>query len=302
MKIKTLEDVLNDPKSFTSRVSKLKLRNPADDLLINWAEQVGRVAGEAQDREIMEARLTKKEQAALNHSLRVSRKKTKINLNNIPIRDQAQTPPYALLPLLPYLPKDWVVWESAAGKGFLAEAIMGLNGNFVIETDLLTGTDFFTAGTRGDIQVTNPPYSFPLRYEWIEQTYKNNQPFALLMPFETWAAARAQAMFQRHGVSVILINRRVNFYMPYKKWEGKGSDYPVAWFCRGLPFLREPVTYGYIPNPSPKAGLLPKWMVTPMSRKEIRRGANSVSDRNAIMQAAANPTNDAMAYLQRRSV
>lgn len=270
---------------------------------------------------IGEARLTKKEQAALAHSLRVS-KKTKINLKDIPERDQAQTPPYALLPLLPYLPKDWTVWESAAGKGFLAEAIYGLNGNFVIETDLLTGTDFFAAEKRGDIQITNPPYS--LKYEWIEQTYKNDQPFALLMPFETWAAARAQAMFQRYGVNVILINRRVNFYMPHKGWQvdkngdpikvfdpttgkwksKKGSaDYPVAWFCRGLPFLREPVTYGYIPNPSPKAGLLPKWMVTPMSRGEIRRGASSVSDRNAIMQAAANPTNDAMmTYLRGRSV
>jgi hypothetical protein len=147
------------------------------------------------------------------------------------------------------------------------------------------------------VQVTNPPYS--IKYDWIERSYDNHQPFALLMPFETWAAATAQALFQRFGINVILLNRRVNFYMPYKGWEGKGSDYPVAWFCWGLPFLKEPVTYGYIPNPSPKAGLLPKWMVSPLSRAEIRRGAESMSDKVAIKQAA-NSTNGVLAYSRLR--
>ena len=31
--------------------------------------------------------------------------------------DQCQTPTYAVEPLLPYIPKEWLVWESAAGEG-----------------------------------------------------------------------------------------------------------------------------------------------------------------------------------------
>jgi hypothetical protein len=247
------------------------------------------------------APLTHEEQKALQASLRRS-KKTKINLKNIPARDQAQTPPYAILPLLPYLPKDWIVWESAASKwGFLAEAIRALHGNYVMESGLeLDGTNYLTASPRGDVEVTNPPYS--IKYEWIERAYDNRKPFALLMPFDTWAAAKAQAQFQRFGMSVILLNRRVHFHMPNLGWgefdengdpiryqDAKGnwktresrSDYGVAWFTWGLPLLKVPVTYGYIPL----AKSLPRWMVRPEHKSEITKGARSVEDRIAIKHA-----------------
>lgn len=234
--------------------------------------------------DLQEATLTKKEQEALDRSLRVSKRRKSKSNSKVSIRDEAQTPPYAILPLLPYFPKDWIVWESAASKyGFLGEAIRSLHGNVVIETGLeLDGTNYLTTSPKGDIQITNPPYSNPLKFEWIERSYDNRQPFALLMPFETWGAARAQAQFQRFGMSIIILNRRVNFHMPYKGWDGKGSDYPVAWFTWGLPFLKQPVTYGYIPLEKK----LPRWMVRPDHRGEITVGARSMEDRIAIRQAA----------------
>jgi hypothetical protein len=287
-KVKTLEDVLADPTSFTSRVSKMNLRNPADDL--------------------REAQLTRMEREALDKSLRVSKRKPpKSNLKNIPARDQAQTPPYALLPLLPYIPKEWIIWESASSKwGFLGEAIRALRGNVVIETGLeLDGTDYLKAPPKGDMQITNPPFS--IKFEWIERSYDNRQPFALLMPFETWGAAAAQVMFQRFGMNVILFNRRVHFHMPNLGWghydeEGNPimtknartgkmehkksrSDYPVAWFTWGLPHLKEPVTYGHIPLEKH----LPQWMVRPNHKREITKGAKSMEDKLAIRQAT-NPT------------
>lgn len=258
--------------------------------------------------DLQEARLTKKEQADLDASLRRSKRKpAKSNLKNIPARDQAQTPPYAILPLLPHLPKDWIVWESAASKyGFLGEAIRALNGNTVIETGMeSTGDDFFKI-TRSiaQVQVTNPPFS--LKYEWIERSYDNHQAFALLMPFDTWAAATAQRMFQKFGMSIIILNRRVHFHMPNLGWgefdedgepkkvwdEEKGkwvthvsrSDYSVAWFTWGLPFLKEPVTYGYIPLEKH----LPRWMVRPNHKREITQGARSMEDR-LVIRRAANP-------------
>lgn len=217
--------------------------------------------------------------------------KTKINLKNIPDRDEAQTPPYALIPLLPYLPKQWVVWESAASSyGFLGEAIRVLNGNTVIESGMeLDGTDFLKETPHGDIQITNPPYS--IKYEWIARSYDNSQPFALLMPFDTWAAATAQKLFDREGVNVILFNRRVHFHMPKLGWgelDENGdpkkvwdinkekyvthlsrSDYSVAWFVRGLPDLKRSVTYGHIPLEKN----LPRWMVRPRHKNEITEGA-----------------------------
>ena len=249
---------------------------------------------------LREARLTPKEREALNRSLRASKRKPpKANLKNIPARDEAQTPPYALLPLLPYIPREFIVWESASSKyGFLGEAIRALHGNIVIETGLeLNGTDYLTSRPLGDIQITNPPYS--IKYDWIERSYDNRQPFALLMPFDTWAAATAQSLFQRFGMSIIILNRRVHFHMPNLGWgkfnedgspmlNEKGrpmisrSDYSVAWFTWGLPGLNQAVTYGHIPLEKH----LPTWMVRPKHKSEITTGAKSMKDKLAIRHAS----------------
>ena len=253
---------------------------------------------------LREAKLTEKEQKALNKSLRDSKRKPpKANLKNIPARDQAQTPPYALLPLLPYIPREFTIWESAASKwGFLGEAIRALRGNYVIETGLeLDGTDYLTSRPLGDMQITNPPFS--IKYEWIARAYDNRQHFALLMPFDTWAAATAQSLFQRFGMSIIILNRRVHFHMPNlgwghydengdpvmtwneskQKWEHKKSrsDYAVAWFTWGLPGLKQSVTYGHIPLEKH----LPRWMVRPDHKREITKGAKSMEDKLAIRKA-----------------
>lgn len=289
-KIKTLEEMIADPNTFTSKMARMKTRGSS---LIPPAEL------------LLEEKLTAKEEDAIRASIRRSKKKPpKSNLKNIPARDQAQTPPYAILPLLPYIPKDWIVWESAASKyGFLGEAIRALNGNTVIETGMeSTGDDFFKV-TRNvaQVQITNPPFS--LKYEWIERSYDNRQAFALLMPFDTWAAASAQKLFQRFGVSVIILNRRVHFHMPNlgwgefddegdpvwywdeekQKWKKRvsRSDYAVAWFTWGLPFMKEPVTYGHIPLEKH----LPQWMVRPGHKSEITKGAKSMEDRLAIKRA-----------------
>lgn len=137
------------------------------------------------------------------------------------------------------------------------------------------------------------------------------------MPFDTWTAARAQRQFQRYGMNIIILNRRVHFHMPNLGWgefdekgdpkkiwnEKKGklvthesrSDYSVAWFTWGLPFLRQPVTYGYIPLPKQ----LPRWMVRPEHKREITKGGRSIEDRLAIRQAA-DPMNEVLAYSRRK--
>jgi hypothetical protein len=238
---------------------------------------------------LREARLTKKEMEALNKSLRSSKRKPKIN---IPPTDQVQTPPYAILPLLPYFPKDWIVWDSAASKyGFMGEAIRSLHGNVVIESGLeLDGWDFLQhpPKTTAQVQITHPPASIII--EWIERSFDNRQAFALLMPFNIWTTIEAQSMFQRYGISVILLNRPIRFHLPtvgWGKFDAEGnpklskSDQPMAWFTWGLPFLKEPVTYGYIPL----LKNLPQWMVRPNHRGEITVGSRSMQDRLAIRQA-----------------
>lgn len=148
------------------------------------------------------------------------------------IFDRCQTPFYALDPLLPYLSKSWIIWESAAGDGQIV-AKLELSGFNVVSSDILTGQSFFNyLPPAWDCQVTNPPYS--IKYHWLNRSYQIGKPFALLLPLETLGAAQGQKLFEKFGIEIILLNKRINFNMPNKGYTGSGAQFPVAWFTFGL--------------------------------------------------------------------
>lgn len=157
-------------------------------------------------------------------------------------RDRCYTPAYALDPLLPYLPAGATVWEPAAGEGHLVRALEAA-GREVYASEIQRGENFFThtPPVAWDIQVTNPPYSS--KYQWIERSYRLGQPWALLLPLETLGAWSAQRLFRKYGVEVLLLNKRVNYYMPVKGALGS-ANFPSAWFCWRL--LPAPIVYGDI--------------------------------------------------------
>jgi hypothetical protein len=153
--------------------------------------------------------------------------------------DACQTPGYAIDPLLPYLNRDWTIWEPARGEGLIVEALYDSSFYNVLESDLLTGQNFFdyAPAEHWDCLVTNPPYS--LKYRWLERCYELGKPFALLLPVETLGAKTAQAFFRTAGIEVIFLDRRVNFKMPNIGWEGSAAQFPVAWFTWGLNIGRQ---------------------------------------------------------------
>lgn len=115
--------------------------------------------------------------------------KPKTNRNgqiNKPARfDSCQTPFYALDPLIPYLPKDWLIWESAAGDCHVVQKLTA-EGFAIFGSDILSGHNFFTfSPERWDCQVTNPPYS--IKYDWLKRSYELGKPFALYCPWKHWA-------------------------------------------------------------------------------------------------------------------
>lgn len=145
--------------------------------------------------------------------------------------DHCQTPPYAVDPLLPYIPQNSMVWEPAQGDGFIVDALFDARLE-VVAGDITTGQNFFEYEPAGwDLMVTNPPYS--LKYRWLERCYALGKPFALLLPVETLGAKTAQELFKEHGVQMMCFDKRVNFKMPFKGWDGS-SQFPTAWFTWGL--------------------------------------------------------------------
>jgi hypothetical protein len=143
--------------------------------------------------------------------------------------DACQTPAHALDPLVPYLETDSVIWEPAQGEGNLVEGLYD-SGFSVIGSDILTDQNFFEwePETPWDYLITNPPFS--IKYKWLERCYELGKPFALLLPVETLGASTAIKLFKEHELELILIDKRVNFKMPNKGWNGGGAQFPVAWF------------------------------------------------------------------------
>lgn len=160
--------------------------------------------------------------------------------------DRCYTPPYALDPLLPYLDPNLVVWEPAAGDGRLA-ATMRLCGFHVMESEIQRDPkqNFFhyQPAVCWDIQITNPPYS--IKDQWIKRSYGLGRPFALLMPLETLGGEKYNSWFERYGMELIIVNPRINFYMPNAGYTGGGAQFPTAWFTWGLEIGRD-ITYAKI--------------------------------------------------------
>jgi len=144
--------------------------------------------------------------------------------------DDYQTPPKALEPLLPYVPRDWIIWECAQGKGYLTDALRD-NGYTVIGSDIVTGEDFLTwQPSAYDCIITNPPYS--TKYKFLYRCYELGRPFALLLPLTTLETQKRQALFNRYGVELIVFSNRIHFIRPDGDYST--SWFLTAWFTNGL--------------------------------------------------------------------
>lgn len=142
--------------------------------------------------------------------------------------DEMQTPEVAIKPLLPYLKKDWIIWECAWGGGSLANHLKK-EGFSVIgskETDFLD--EKFTANF--DCVITNPPYS--LKEEFLKRAYELGKPFAFLMPLTALEGKKRGELYRKYGIQLIIPNKRINFITPSGK--GSGSWFATAWFTHGL--------------------------------------------------------------------
>lgn len=159
------------------------------------------------------------------------------------MKDECQTPGYGLEPLLSVINYIRVgapissVWEPAAGEGLLADEI---HKHFFMTTRtcISTGKDFLTYNPKHvfDAIITNPPFS--LKHEFVERCCEHNKPWALLMESNTvstkWFINIAKVL--KPEIGIIWFSPRINFKMPYKKWEGGGSHFPTAWFTWKMGF------------------------------------------------------------------
>lgn len=133
-------------------------------------------------------------------------------------RDHCQSPPYAIIPLLPYLPQNWVIWEPAEGLGFMAKSLRE-HGYTVISTSLDRGQDFyiFEPQFKWDCIVTNPPWSE--KAKWLARCVNLGKPWANLMPSTNQSTIGVQTICKSLGdIECIRPDTRIDFCMPDKGW------------------------------------------------------------------------------------
>lgn len=149
-------------------------------------------------------------------------------------RDDFQTPKEALDILIPFIPKQWTIWEPACGKGNIVNALQSKGFN-VIGTDVILPVhegfnDFLTSElNKFECIITNPPYS--KKEQFIKRCYELGKPFALLMPLTALESEKRQEHW-RKGLQLIIPNKRFNFETPSGK--GSGAWFCTAWFTWGL--------------------------------------------------------------------
>ena len=116
-------------------------------------------------------------------------------------QDQYDTPPEALAPLLPYLPKDVLYAEPCAGCGMLVDALEAAGRRVLWATDIEprrdgVGLQDALAIWNSDLAgvhtiVTNPPWTVAIRHPMIER-------FRLMRP--TWLLMDAAWMHTKQAI------------------------------------------------------------------------------------------------------
>lgn len=174
--------------------------------------------------------------------------------------DNFQTDPAALDYLLPFIPKNWHIWEPACGNGNLVRALdkMGfrVQGTDIQEMPMEGGWNYSRDFISDipipdcDMILTNPPYS--IKEKFLARCYELGKPFALLLPLTTFDSVERRKLFAKHGVQIIFPSKRINFETPNHEHNlkiGKKTSawFFSAWFTQGLN-LKKDMTFTDTPD------------------------------------------------------
>jgi len=144
--------------------------------------------------------------------------------------DELYTPESALDVLLPYLKEDWSILECAWGTGKLAKHLQDKGFRVVGDKDF----DFLEdkdGWKNVSCIITNPPFSKKIKF--IEECYRREKPFALLLPLTTLEGIKIQKMFKEKGIQILFPRGRIDFNGKKAPW------FYTCWFTWGLNLPKE---------------------------------------------------------------
>jgi hypothetical protein len=138
-------------------------------------------------------------------------------------KDEYYTPPYAVEPILEYIPADATVWCPFDTRDSFFVRMLRAKGCKVIATHLDDGIDFFDYEYECDYIVSNPPYS--LKSEVLEALFASKTPFAMLIGVVgIFESQHRFKLFRDNVFEIMYLNKRVSFFESFT--EGKPARNP----------------------------------------------------------------------------
>lgn len=132
--------------------------------------------------------------------------------------DELYTPPYAIHPLIKYIPRDIKkVWCPFDKEDSEYVKILKENGFEVIFSHIEDDKNFFEYEPEDyDMIISNPPYS--IKKDVLKRCYSLNKPFALLLPITSLEGIYHSKMFRENGIGAVILDKRIDFNGKGKCW------------------------------------------------------------------------------------
>jgi hypothetical protein len=150
--------------------------------------------------------------------------------------DDYMTPKDAWANIVQYIPPDKVIWEAFYGDGKSGQYLTELGFNVIHDQD-----DFF-ASNKGDVVVTNPPFS--QSKEVLKRLVELEKPFIIILPSSKINTQYIRQLFKDQTdtpLQLIIPRKRINFekQIDGKVPEGWGNrcNFDCFYYCWkiGLP-------------------------------------------------------------------
>lgn len=149
-------------------------------------------------------------------------------------QDAYDTPPEAVVPLVPHLPRPCRFWEPCAGAGNLCDALLDHGVHDLSATDILPRRDDIAQfDALGDLSrfswalithiITNPPWTRSVLHPMIER-FSDMRPTWLLFDAD-WMHTRQAAPYLWRLQKIVSVGRVK--WIPDSKYTGKDN---VCWY------------------------------------------------------------------------
>jgi len=155
-----------------------------------------------------------------------------LNRENI----EAYTPKYAVDIILPYIPKDKIIWSPFSRDEHNFADYLRDKGYTVYNThynpETGEGDDFLTyePDFEFDIILDNPPFKGKSKY--VERAISFGKPFALFLPFNSFGDNGIPKLFMEYNLEpqLLIPDKRTEF----ENQESKGISFKTVYICNEI--------------------------------------------------------------------